>query len=177
MRIITFLTVFIFSILSVHSQNVLELTNTKTGKTRIIKSGSKLLFKTIHDSSYVKGKIMQIKDSVMVIYLLDYEDGTPVADIPIKDLKEIKKATSLHAISRSVASVMLPVGAYFLGSGITALARNDSYKGQSTYDKNQARAYTYTGAGLVIAGAIPFIIKTKVYNFNKDWKVRVKKMS
>lgn len=118
---------------------------------------------------------MQIKDSVIVIYIYDYDEGTPVADIPVKDLKEIKKATTIHAISRSVASVLLPVGGVFLGSGLTAMLRGDSYKGQTSYDPDKARAYTFTGIGLTTAGIIPFLIKPKVYNFNKEWTVRVKK--
>jgi hypothetical protein len=147
---------------------VLELKNEKTGQIKVLKTGSKLHFKTIHDSTYIKAKIVQIKDSVVVFYIPEYEESLPLMDVHIKDIKEITKPTHFHAFTRGAGAVLLPVGSFLLINGLLILTRNDpDYKSQSVTS-------TLVGLGVTAAGITPFIIKPKHYDFSKDWKIRVK---
>lgn len=175
MRILIFFTFFLFSFCS-FSQNVIELKNERTGKTRILKAGTKFLFKTAQDSFYVRGKIVQIKDTSLVIYCQDYNDELPLTDLRPDEITAIKKPTTLHSITRSISTLLLPVGGYFLINGVLVLSRDNEYQGQKTYDEGATKALTVTGGAFVVAGAIPFLIKQKQYNLRKDWKMSVKKL-
>lgn len=155
------------------SQNVLVLENTSNGKKRSIKSGAKFYFKSINDSVFVKGKIIQLKDTSVVIYCPDYEAEYSLQDLNLKDITFIKKATTFHAISRSIGSVLLPVGSFLAINGIVILARDSEFQGVKTYDEDAAKARALIGGALIVTGAIPFIIKPKIYDLNKNWKLSI----
>lgn len=177
MRILIFINLFIFTTYLSSGQNVLQLKNTETGKTRILKPGMKLHFKSTQDASFVKGKIVQIKDTSIVIYCPDYSEEDPLVDLPMTELQSIKKATTLHSISRSIGSVLIPVGTYLFINGILTLSRDNQFQGAKTYDEDLTKALTFTGGGFMIGGVIPFLIKTKVYDFSKEWTVSVIKIN
>jgi hypothetical protein len=167
MRIAIF-SLCLFLCSTVFGQKVIELKNKETGKTRILKSGSKLQFKTIHDSTYLKAKIVQIKDSVIVFYIPEFEDGLPLMDVKISDLKEIKKPTRFHAITRGAGAVLLPVGTFLLLNGVLTLTRGDSGT------RSQSVSSTFIGLGITALGAAPFIFKPLEYNLSKEWAISVK---
>lgn len=168
MRFILLFVLLSFVSTAIHSQNVLELKNEKTGQIKTLRSGAKLHFKTKYDSTYIKGKIVQIKDSVIVFYIPEYEESLPLMDVHIKDLKEIKKPTHFHAITRAAGAVLLPVGSFLLINGLLTLSRNDpDYKSQSVTS-------SLVGFGIAAVGITPFLIKPKHYDFSKDWKIKVK---
>lgn len=175
MRLILFLGLLCLSGLA-SSQNVLVLSNTVSGKTRLIHSGSKMYFKMGDDSEFIKGKIVQIKDSVIVMLLPDEEDENPIADIRITDITGIKKATKFHAVTRTIASITVPIGSILLISGAIPLLRKDSYQGQTGYDKERAQILTGVGAGLIVTGIIPYLVKQKVYDLKQDWRLSVQKV-
>jgi hypothetical protein len=174
MRILIFL--FVFSFIPSFGQNVLELKNSETGKTRILKSGAKLQFKTINDSVFIKGKISQIKDESIVIYCPDFIEEFPLMDVSVNEIKEIKKATAFHSISRTLAKVLLPVGTFFFTSGIITLARDSEFQGQKGYDEDKTKSLTITGGVFMVAGVIPFLFNQKVYDLKKNWTLSIKKM-
>jgi hypothetical protein len=175
MRILIFIC-FIFSFLTSFGQNVLELQNTQSGKTRILKSGTKIQFKTIDDSVFVKGNISQIKDGSIVIYCPDFSEESPLVDLTVNDIKEIKKATTFHSISRSLAKVLLPVGTFFFANGIITLAKDSEYQGVKQYDEDKTKSLTTAGGVLMVAGVIPFLFNQKVYDLKKDWTLSIKKL-
>jgi len=168
MRLILLFIFLSFVSTAIHSQNVLELKNEKTGQIKTLRSGAKVQFKTKHDSTYIKGKIVQIKDSVIVFYIPEFEESLPLMDVYVKDIKEIKKPTHFHAFARGAGAVLLPVGSVLLINGLLTLSRNDpGYKSQSVTS-------SLIGFGVAAVGVTPFLIKPKHYDFSKDWKIRVK---
>ena len=177
MRIFIFFSVFCSIVLSASAQNVIELKNSQTGKTRVLKAGSKLYFKSANDSSYIKGKVVQIKDTSIVFYCPDFDEDLPLYDIKLEDIREIKKPTTLHSVSRSVASILLPVGGYLFINGILALSRDNQFQGKSTYNEDLTKSLTVMGGAFILGGTIPFLIKPKVYDLKKDWSLSVKKQN
>jgi hypothetical protein len=158
----------------VFAQNVLLLENSSNGKKREIKSGAKIYFKSTSDSAFVKGKIVQLKDTSVVIFCPDYEAEMSLVDIKLKDITVIKKATTFHSISRSLGSVFLPIGTFLALNGIITLARDSEFQGVKTYDEDAAKTRSVIGGAFIVAGVIPFIIKPKVYDFSKNWKLSVR---
>lgn len=168
MRILIFLFFISLSVQLALSQNVLELRNSKTGKTRILKPKAHLHFKTIHDSSFVKARILQIKDSSIVFYIPEFDDAMPMMDILISDLKEIEKPTGFHAFSRGIAAGLLPIGSFlFLDGALTWPRESDPYY------KNQSKKLTFIGLGITTLGILPYVVKPKKYNLKEDWKISV----
>lgn len=176
MRIFLFFIFFAFNSYA-FSQNVLELKNSSTGKVRHLKAGAKLYFKSTNDSDFVKGKIVQIKDTSVVIYCPDYNEDLPLTDLRLDELQSIKKPTTLHAISRSIGSVLLPVGGYLFINGILTLSRDNDFQGRATYDEDLTKSLTIMGGAFVVGGTIPFLIKPKVYNLKGEYTIAVKKLS
>ncbi|MBX9851889.1 MAG: hypothetical protein K2X86_09035 [Cytophagaceae bacterium] len=174
MRIVIFLSFYFFFSTLANSQNVLELKDAATGKTKILKQGAKLFFKTKNDTNYIKGKIAQIKDTSIVIYCTEYEDEMALMDIRLSDMKAIKKATAFHGTYRTAGKVFMPVGSVLFLRGILGLLRDDSYKGQSYYNDDLLKAYTYSGLAITAIGVVPYLIKQKEYYFNGGWSLSVK---
>jgi hypothetical protein len=173
MKILLLICLFAAFTNNAFSQNVLLLENSSNGKKRSIKSGAKFYFKTVNDSVFVKGKIIQLKDTSVVIFCPDYEAENSLLDLNLKDITSIKKATTLHAISRSIGSVLLPVGSFLAINGIITLARDSEFQGVKTYDEDEAKSRSVIGGALIIAGTIPFIIKPKVYDLTKGWDLSI----
>lgn len=177
MRIFIFFSLFCSLFFSASAQNIIELKNIQTGKTRVLKAGFKLYFKPKSDSSYIKGKVVQIKDTSIVFYCPDFDEDLPLYDIKLDDIREIKKPTTLHSVSRSVGSVLLPVGGYLFINGILALSRDDQFQGKSTYNEDLTKSLTVVGGAFILGGTIPFLIKPKVYDLKKDWSISIKKLN
>lgn len=156
------------------AQNVIELKNKQTGKTRILKSGTKLYFKSTSDSSFIKGKIVQIKDTSVVIFCPDYDEEDPLVDLKFNEIVSIKKATKLHSVSRTIGSVMAPAGALLFINGIVTLSRDNEFQGKKTYNEEETKALTILGGGFLVAGAIPYFIKPKVYDLKNVWTISMK---
>ncbi len=175
MRIIILICLFLAFNSQVLSQNVLQLENSVSGKKRIIKQGSKFHFKSTYDSSYVKGKLAQVKDTSIVIFLPENDGEMSLLDLRLTDITEIKKPTKFHAISRTVGSVLLPVGTFLTINGLITLSRDPKYQGVRTYDRDITAARTAVGGVFIVAGVIPFIVKPKIYNLRKGWTLSVKK--
>jgi hypothetical protein len=158
------------------SQNVLELKNTQSGKTRILKQGANIQFKTVNDSVFLKGKISQIKDGNIVIYCPDLSEELPLLDLPISDIQEIKKAKAFHAFSKTIGKVLVPAGTFLFANGIITLAKDSEFQGQKQYDVEKTTADTVAGGAMIVAGVIPYLFKQKIYDLKKDWTLTVKKM-
>jgi hypothetical protein len=174
MKAFIFLFVSVFFISPSFSQNFLELKNTQTGKTRVLKPGAKLLFKSNRDDDFIKGKIVQIKDTSVVIYCTEYDEELSLMDVNINNFTVIKKPTLFHSIWRTSGSVFTPVGGYLFLNGLFSLIRDND---QKSYTKDQAVAYTATGFALTAIGLAPFFIKPKAYDLKKDWTLSVKKQA
>lgn len=171
MRILLFLFLIIGFSAPTFSQNVLVLKNSKTGKTRILKPKAHLHFKTIHDSSFVKARILQIKDSSIVLYIPEFDDAMPMMDILYTELKEIQKPTGFHAFSRGIAAGLLPIGSFLFLDGALTWPRDSD-----PYYKNQSKKLTFIGLGIAALGTLPYLIKPKYYNLKGEWEISVVKM-
>ena len=127
------------------------LIKTSNGKVRAIKQGQSMHFKIHDDIDFTKGKIQSFTDSSMVVFMPD-EDDVLLQDIKLKDIKSIKKTSTMHKIAQGG-------GALFMIGGAGMIFEAPSIAGEDGSD------WLVRGAGLVslAVGLIPYLIKPTVY--------------
>ena len=142
-----------FASLSVFGQKQLELKDTTSGKLKVFKIGQTIRYKGLEDTDFEKVKIQNITATTIVFYLPDEDEGSPVREVPLSEIKSIQKATTIHNVTRLIGGLLMVGGAYTIASS-GALADNS---GGST------GGYLGLGAGMLVVGVIPYLIKPKVY--------------
>jgi hypothetical protein len=143
---------FAFLFLFIFTTNAQQLLiKTSDGKVRAIKSGQKMHFKLHDDIDFTKGKIQSFTDSSIVVFMPD-EDDVLLQDIKIKDIKSIKKTSTMHKLAQGG-------GALFMVGGAAMIFEAPSIAGEDGSD------WLVRGVGVVTlaVGLIPYLIKPKTY--------------
>jgi predicted phage tail protein len=159
MKKLTTIFVLLLSIASLSSfaQKQLELKDTTSGKVKVFKIGQQIRYKGLEDTDYEKVKIQNITATTVVFYLPDEDEGSPIREVPLSEIKSIQKATTIHNVSRVIGGFLMVGGAYTMASS-GALADNSG---------GSSGGYLGLGAGMLVAGVIPYLIKPKVYELGK----------
>jgi len=145
-------------------QKQLELKDTVSGKVKVFKIGQTIRYKGLEDTDYEKVKIQNITATTIVFYLPDEDESSPVREVALSDIKSIQKATTIHNITRVIGGLLMVGGAYSMASS-TALADNSG---------NSTGTYLGLGAGMLIVGVIPYLIKPKVYVLGETHTARIR---
>ena len=145
-------------------QKQLELKDTISGKVKVFKIGQTIRYKGLEDTDYEKVKIQNITATTIVFYLPDEDEGSPVREVPLNEIKSIQKATTIHNISRVIGGVLMVGGAYYMASSSALSDTNDGSTG----------AYLGLGAGMLAVGIIPYLIKPKVYVLGETHTARIR---
>jgi hypothetical protein len=145
-----------------NAQNVLKIKSRNSfHQPRTIKNESKIQFKTTSDSAFVKGVIQQITDSSLVIFLPE-DENTMVREYKFRDITMLRKPTTLHSIARIVGAPLVIVGGIvFIGGTMSTISPRD---GESNGPVSMG-----IGGGALILGILPYIIKSKTYDLNKEY--------
>ena len=159
-----FVLLFNLACAAAFGQKQLELKDTTSGKVKVFKIGQTIRYKGLADTDFEKVKIQNITATTIVFYLPDEDEGSQVRELPLSEIQSIQKATTIHNISRVVGGFLMVAGAYTMASS-DALADNS---GGST------GVYLGLGAGMVVVGVIPYLIKPKVYVLGVTHTARIR---
>jgi len=135
------------------AQKQLELKDTVSGKVKVFKIGQTIRYKGLEDTDFEKVKIQNITATTIVFYLPDEDEGSPVREVALSEIKSFQKATTIHNITRVLGGVLMVGGAYYMASSSALADTNGGSTG----------AYLGIGAGMLAVGVIPYLIKPKVY--------------
>jgi hypothetical protein len=147
------------------AQRVLNIKSTSTSKVRVLKNESKIQFTLKGDSSLIKGVIQLISDSSIVM-LLPEDENTMVKEYKLSEFALIKKPTALHSIARIAGAPLLIIGgiSFIAGTMSTISPRDGESGGPVTMG---------VGAGALVLGILPYLIKPKTYDLTKDCELVV----
>jgi hypothetical protein len=159
LKFIVIILSFVCSQLS-NAQTVLKIKSRNTSEIRIIKNESKIQIKVSGDSTFTKGEIQLITDSSLVI-LMPEDENTNLKEFKFKDIAGIIKPTKLHAITKILgAPFMIVGGIMFIGGTMSTISPRDGSNGPATMG---------IGAGALVLGILPYLIKPKTYDLTKDY--------
>ena len=150
--------------LSVFGQKQLELKDTVSGKVKVFKIGQSVRYKGLEDTDFEKVKIQNITATTIVFYLPDEDESSPVREVPLSEIKSFQKATTIHNITRVIGGLFMLGGAYSMASS-AALADNSG---------NSTGTYIGLGAGMLVVGVIPYLIKPKTYVLGETHTARIR---
>jgi len=147
-----------------NAQNVLEIKNSKNGKIVKIKNNNKITLLSSSDSVFVTGKIKQIKENSIVLYFPDEEDL--IREYDIASIKQIKKRTGLHNVTRIAGMGLMPIGGFIFISGL--------FLG---LDNGGVHWGYWLGSGAIIfgLGLIPHLIHPKTYDISQGYQLQIVK--
>jgi hypothetical protein len=163
LRLVIIFSLLITGIQVIKAQNVLTIKNRNTSKVRVVKNESKIQFLIKGDSSFTKGVIQLISDSSLVL-LLPEDENTMVREYKFNEIAMIRKPTTFHSITRVVGAPLLIVGgiAFIAGTMSTISPRDGENGGPATMG---------VGAGALVLGILPYIVKPKTYDLTKDYQL------
>lgn len=154
--------ILILVVQPVVGQNALILKKNKNGSIKHFRIGSKIYYKTSSDSTYIKAKIQEIKDSSIVFYLPE-ECEIPFREEKYSDITGIRKITALHSATFIAGSAILMAGAYIIFEA-------NNIADETTIDESPMyyRAAGLVGIGL---GLMPFAVKPKEYLIGAEYSI------
>ncbi len=146
---------------TVSAQRALKIKSRSGSEERIIKEGSKIRFKLHPDSAFIKGKISQVKEKSVVIYV--NEEERILTEMTFDTIKVIRKSTVFHGITKGASAVLLPVGAFMFISGTlsTIFPRGT--------DQSDNAVLAISGAVITGIGLIPILINPKTYDLTSAY--------
>jgi len=157
-----FVLLFNLSCAAAFGQKQLELKDTVSGKVKVFKIGQTIRYKGLEDTDFEKVKIQNITATTIVFYLPDEDESSTIREVPLSEIKSIQKATTIHNVTRVIGGFLMVGGAYTMASS-GALAGDDGSSG----------AYIGLGAGMLVVGVIPYLIKPKVYVLGETHTARI----
>src|ERR1700749_4523817 len=142
----------------VNAQNVLQIKNSKNGKTIKIKNNNKITLLSSSDSVFVTGKIKQIKDNSIVLYFPDEEDL--LREYDITSIQQIKKRTCFHNVARIAGMGLMPVGGFIFITGFF-------FALDGTTSNASPATWMLEGAAIFWLGLTPHLIHPKTYDIGQ----------
>ena len=167
--IIVLLNIYNISYSQSSKPNRLCLTNATKHKTRYFKEGRRIKFRLKGHKEIIRGKLVAIRDSSIVINDVNYK---------VSEFSMISSRPTGMTVARIAGGTMVLGGAYFIGSG--AFLISNIYV---THDSNEKMnnvfyfiigTFAIVGGGVMTTvGVVPMIISMKKYNLEKDWTMKI----
>jgi len=148
------------------NEKVLVLKHNTKSITKIIKTGTRIQYRLKNDSVIYHGHIQQfqndsfiINNNAVFLSMLQMIHGRPISLVVVK----------------GIGVILVVAGTFILCMGIFALhsKHTSGLPFPDTIISIVGIVMIYFGLAGDLLGLIPFFIRTKIYDLEKDWNVRI----